>query len=96
MRTLSTTCCVAILLLIGCSENKPQPQPVSLSDLPQSVQEGFARDFPDVKIQRVERVPKPNGPDFYRLHFIGENGQQQEILYNPEGYKQTKEYDRKN
>lgn len=96
MRTLSVSpCCLAILLLIGCSEDKPQPQPVSLSDLPQSVQQGFARDFPNVKIQSVERVPQKSGANFYRLHYIGQDGKEKDILYNPEGFRDTKQYERR-
>jgi hypothetical protein len=95
MRTFSiTSCCLTILLMIGCSENKPQPQPVSLNDLPQSIKEGFARDFPNVQIQSVERIPK-KGVDFYRLHYIGQDGKKKDILYNPEGFRDTKQYQRR-
>lgn len=87
---------LAVILMglpLGCTQNTPPPQPVSLNDLPKSVRAGFVRDFPNVKLESVERVPQKDGRVFYRLHYVGENGRKDDILYNPEGYRETKNYD---
>jgi hypothetical protein len=77
------------ILLTGCASDPPRPTPVPLNDLPAAVKQGFVREFEGVQIERVERVPREDGRDFYRIYFTGNDGQEQRILYNPEGTRQT-------
>lgn len=75
---------LGLVLLSGCSSNKPKAEAIMFWDLPQPVQKTFGERFPRAKLDTVERLTWKDGVTWYRLSFTF-RGATREILLTAEG-----------
>jgi hypothetical protein len=58
---------------------------IAFSQLPQPVQAGFHREFPNAKVEKVEKETYANGIMHYEIEFVTADGKKMEVEFDEDG-----------
>ena len=83
---------VAGLLVAGCaaSDAKAKKSAITMDQTPVTVRLGIEKEFPDSKVQKIEKEVFPDGALHYRVNVLTKDGQPQELYLAPDGERLEK------
>ena len=87
-RILGFVLAVGLVISVGCAKTgrpKEKHEKISETALPQAVRDGFAKAYPNAKIEEVEKETYPDGTVHYEIEYRGTDGKEHDVELNADG-----------